>query len=96
MSTINISREAENDLDSILAYTIKEWGLDQAARYLGVLEAAFELLGSNPLMGHGCDKLRAGLRRYEVESHVVFYLPETDGVFIVRVLHAHMLPSRYI
>ncbi len=95
MPTVRISLEAENDLDCILAHTVKEWGTHQADRYFGVLEAAFELLAANPLMGGGCDKLHPGLHRFEVESHVVFYLPEPDGVFIVRVLLEHMLPTRY-
>jgi toxin ParE1/3/4 len=39
-----------------------------------------------------CDSLSSGLRRFNVEKHVVFYLQRTDGILIVRVLHQRMLP----
>jgi plasmid stabilization system protein ParE len=34
------------------------------------------------------------LRRFEIGSHVVFYLVETGGILVVRVLHQQMLPSK--
>lgn len=91
-----ISTEAEGDIDQIVAYTIQTWGWRQADRYLGRLEDGFELLGRNPSIGRSCDSIKAGLRRFEIGRHVIFYLPEPDGVLIVRVLHETMLPSRYL
>jgi len=36
--------------------------------------------------------IRAGLRRMEHGSHVIFYRWLPEGIFIVRVLHERMLP----
>lgn len=47
-----------------------------------------------PLSGRDMTDLRAGYRRFEHESHAIFYRVEADGVFVVRVLHARMEPRR--
>lgn len=96
MPHIRISVEGESDLDSIAAYTTTNWGWRQTDKYLARLEDGFELLARNPTIGRSCDSIHAGLRRFEIGSHVVFYLPEPDGVLIVRVLHEQMLPSKYL
>jgi toxin ParE1/3/4 len=93
---VRISTEAENDIDQIASYTISNWGTAQADRYLNKLEDGISALGNNPLIGRPCDSLQRGLRRLEIEKHVVFYLPEPDGVLIVRVLHCTMLPTKHL
>ena len=96
MLLLRISAEAEGDIDQIVAYTIQTWGWRQADRYLGKLEEGIELLVRNPSAGRSCDSIKSGLRRFEIGRHVIFYLPGSDGVLIVRVLHERMLPSRYL
>jgi toxin ParE1/3/4 len=93
---IRISVEGESDLDNIAAYTTTNWGWRQTDKYLAKLEDGFDLLARNPTIGRSCDAIRAGLRRFEIGSHVVFYLPEPNGVLIVRVLHEQMLPANYL
>jgi len=92
---VRISLEAENDIDQIAAHTTGEWGLRQTDRYLSQLEDGLNLLAGNPAMGRSCDSIRKGLRRFEIGKHVVFYLAEPDGIFVVRVLHQRMLPANY-
>jgi toxin ParE1/3/4 len=92
---LRVSAEAETDIDEIVAYTIATWGPEQGDIYLAKLETGLNLLVTNPNIGRLCDSLQKGLRRFEIEHHVAFYMPEPDGVFVVRVLHQTMLPSRY-
>jgi len=93
---VRISGEAEADIDRIADYTTSTWGWRQTNQYLAKLEDGFDLLAQNPSIGRSCDSIRAGLRRFEIGRHVVFYLPESDGVLVVRVLHQQMLPNNYI
>ena len=95
MSQVRISAEAEQDIDRITAYTASTWGLSQTAKYLTRLEETFDLLAKNPLLGRPCESIRTGLRRFEMRRHVIFFLAEADGVFVVRVLHQQMLPTNY-
>ena len=96
MPQVRISGEAEADIDRIADYTTSTWGLRQTNQYLAKLEDGFDLLAQNPSIGRSCESIRAGLRRFEIGRHVVFYLPESDGVLVVRVLHQQMLPNNYI
>ena len=96
MPQVCVSVEAEADIDQIADYTTSTWGWRQADRYLAALEDGFDLIAQNPSLGRSCDRLRTGLRRFEIGSHVVFYLPEPEGVLVVRVLHQRMLPDKYI
>jgi len=94
MGSVQISVKAEADIDSIVEYTKEQWGPRQADEYLSRLEDGFALLFRNPLAGRPCDSVRAGLRRFEVGKHVVFYLPTADGILIARVLHQRMLLAK--
>jgi toxin ParE1/3/4 len=94
-SGVRISEEAECDLDQIVAFTTAAWGWRQAQKYLNKMEDCFELLAGSPSIGRRSDSILEGLHRFEIGSHVVFYVPELGGVLIVRVLHEQMLPAKY-
>lgn len=96
MPPFRISVEAEADLDSIAAYTTSTWGWRQTNQYLAKLEDGFDIIAQNPSIGRSCDAIRAGLRRFEIGEHVVFYLTEPDGVLVVRVLHQRIMPGKYV
>ena len=96
MAHLRISNEAEEDIDKITAHTTATWGWRQTDRYLAKLEDGFILLAKNPSIGRTADVLQVGLRRFEIGEHLVFYVAETGGVLIVRVLHERMMPGKYL
>jgi toxin ParE1/3/4 len=89
-----VSKEAEEDIDQIAAYTTNVWGWRQVDLYLAKLEESFQLLAQNPSIGRSCDAILAGLQRFEVGKHVVFYRTEPRGIRILRVLHQQMVPAK--
>ncbi len=95
MAKFRLSRRPEADLLSIGEFTIHEWGISQAARYLNELETCCQMLADNLALGRACDYIRPGLRRHEHGKHVLFYRQERDGVVISRILHQRMLPDRH-
>jgi toxin ParE1/3/4 len=94
MLRVDVSVEAEEDVDLIAAYTTRTWGWRQANVYLARLEDGFDLLAKSPSIGRSCDSIRPGLRRFEIGKHVVFYLAQADELLIVRVLHQQMIPTK--
>jgi toxin ParE1/3/4 len=94
MLQVDVSIEAEEDIDQITAYTTRTWGWRQTNRYLAKLEDGFEILALNPSIGRSCDSIRPGLRRFEIGKHVVFYFVEPDEILIVRILHQQMIPTK--
>ena len=96
MPTYRLSRLARLDLIEIADYTVDTWGLEQADRYVDGLVGCFERLARTPGIGRPCDRIRPGYRRVEHEMHVVIYRADRDSVFISRILHQRMLPSRHL
>lgn len=95
MAKFRLSRRAEADLLSIGEFTLREWGISQAASYLGEIETCCQILADNPSLGRRCDYVRPGLRRHEHGKHVLFYRRDSDGILISRILHQRMLPDRH-
>jgi toxin ParE1/3/4 len=85
---------ARRDLVEQFVYLAGEAGLDTAERFLTCAEASFNDLARQPLIGapltqHHPDL--ATMRKWRIndfENHLIFYIPHSDGVTIVRVLHA--------
>lgn len=90
MASYRLSNKADNDIAEHYEYGILNFGLGQAREYLLGLHQKFQTLAENPLLGRSATEIKADLRRLEYGSHVVFYLPEQDGVLIVRVLRKEM------
>ena len=95
MASFRFSQRAEADLLGIGAYTLRNWGEEQAVRYLGDLERCCQMLADNPGLGRNCDHVRPGLRRMETGRHVVFYREDARGILVSRILHERMLPERH-
>lgn len=90
-----ISSRAEKDLSEIADYTIEVFGEAQAKTYWDGLEQAFQMLAKHRRRGQELEHIHHGLRRWPYQSHIVYYIPEAEGILIVRVLHQRMdAPSR--
>jgi len=55
MLQVDVSLEAEEDIDEITTYTTSTWGWRQTNHYLAKLEDGFTLLAQNPTVGRPCD-----------------------------------------
>ena len=96
MAAYRLSRQAALDLDEIYEYTTLNFGLTQAQSYLNGLHERFGFLAQQPMLGRSAGQVAPNLRRYEYRSHVVFYVPHSEDVLIVRVLHQNMdVPTHF-
>jgi len=55
MADFRLSSQADSDLGGIAIYTIENFGIEQARRYRDGLEAGFQNLADNPLLGHSAE-----------------------------------------
>ena len=85
---------AEQDLAGIWQYTQRQWGVEQAHRYIDALTACFITLARSPKTAPACDHIRAGYRCRSVERHVVYFKIAPNGITVVRVLHERMDAGR--
>ncbi|KWV95321.1 type II toxin-antitoxin system RelE/ParE family toxin [Erythrobacter sp. AP23] len=96
MRELRLSRKAAGDVANIADYTIAGFGVDQARRYRDQLQACFDSLLVNPMLGRSAEEVSPGLRRIRQQAHVVFYLADEDHILIVRVLHHRMDFERHL
>lgn len=84
------SARARRDIKGISRRSRANWGIDQAIRYSEALDSAFRRLVEFPDLGRERSNVEAGVRIFPVETHLVLYLVEPDGILILRVVHQCM------
>lgn len=91
MAKYKISRLAELDLEDIWNYTVYEWSVEQAEKYLDGLFSCFDGLAEGHIVGKSIDYVRLGYRKTLFGKHYIFYkLSASETVEIIRVLHIRM------
>jgi toxin ParE1/3/4 len=78
---------ALEDLEAIWRYTVEQWGIDQAERYLTALFTCFDDLAINPELGRKRDEVKPGYRSFPQGRHVVFYTIVPTEIEIIGVVH---------
>ena len=96
MARFHLTPTAHASLASIGRYTEETWGRRQRDAYLGALDARFRELADAPLQGSARDDLGADLRSFPEGKHVIYYLPRTQDIVIVDVLHVRMDPALHV
>jgi plasmid stabilization system protein ParE len=87
MSRIRFTVSAENDLLE-LWLSIAEENLVAADESLDSIKATASLVDTQPNMGRARPELSDGLRSFPTRTpYIIFYLPNEDGLLVVRVLH---------
>jgi toxin ParE1/3/4 len=95
MASILITPAAENDLVNIWLYIARD-NQDAADRVYQAAEKTFESLLAAPRMGILYQTKRPqleGMRFFPIskfQNYVIYYREHSQGIEIVRVLHAHM------
>ncbi|MEO8319939.1 MAG: type II toxin-antitoxin system RelE/ParE family toxin [Bradyrhizobium sp.] len=80
------SPQAEIDITAIWNF-IAEDSITAADALINRIEGAFDTLASNPLAGRARDNLASNLRSLPVGSYIIFYLPLSDGINVIRVMN---------
>lgn len=93
---LRLSREAENDLVEIAAFTQERWGDEQAEAYLRQLDQRLKLLCKRPESGRENSAIKRGYWRALEGRHVVYYRFSDKTLDVIRILHERMLPERHL
>lgn len=91
------SPKAQDDLGAIWDYTVQQWGVDQAERYIrDIQDAIWELVaGTKP--SQPIEDIRAGYRKALIGVHLLLFRVEDTGIInIVRILHSRMDTERHL
>ena len=59
-----------------------------ADAWLKRIENTFDMLAQTPMVGRARDDLSMNLRSFPVGRYIIFYIPMSDGVEVVRVMNS--------
>lgn len=90
---LRLSVEARNDLREIATYGIANFGPRQSRAYIQRIIAVLHTIATHPRIGWSVGAIDDELRRFSYASHVIFYRPRAEGVFIVRIVAMVQLKS---
>ena len=90
MSVVILSPRAKLDLGEIWDYTLSQWGIEQAEKYVRDLWSAMEQAASDPAKSVDIGDVRRGYRKVRSGSHVIFFTMTAAGIDVVRILHKRM------
>ena len=86
MAVIVLQPRAKADLSDIWQFMAEDSD-DQADAFIDLIDQKFQLLAQQAWLGRRLEELAEGLRSFPAGRYVIFYLPISGGVQIVRVLH---------
>ncbi len=92
MPKIEFADEARRDIESIVAYTIENWGADQAKRYVHGLQETCLRLAELPTIGKLAEWLAPNLRSFPYQSHVIYYRGTDEGIVVIAIIHKRQEP----
>lgn len=84
------STQASRDVESIYLYGFINFGEEQADLYSLRMLRCVDILCANPEIGRLDIRVNPAVRRFDFESHVIFYDIEAGSIIIVRILHRSM------
>lgn len=91
MSNYRLTRLAEQDLVQIWDYTVQEWSVKQASKYIDGLLSSFDGIAEGKIKGKAIDSIRKGYQKTLHGKHYIFFRFSTDDIVeIIRVLHVSM------
>ncbi len=90
MASYRVSNAAKADIKKIGSYTQRKWGREKRRQYLADLQDKFTLLAENPLMAREDDSFTPPVRLCPHAQHLIVYITDDTGVYILRILHGSM------
>ena len=86
---LRLSLRAKFDIKRIYLNGARSFGVRQADTYQTGLLDTLKLIASNPLLAHERLGFSRPVRIHQYQSHLIAYSLDEQGVWVVRILHAH-------
>lgn len=84
---LDLTEEARGDLDDILAYSVKNWGVDRGFAYVEDIRDVMDDMLERVSPGGAAEDVASGLRRQLAGSHSIWFRLVGERLLVLRVLH---------
>lgn len=91
MARYRLSHSADQDFFEIYIYGAQTFGVKQAEAYVAGMQVRFQDIADTPRLYPAVDSIRPGYRRSVYGVHAIYYLEDSAGVLIVRILRGQDL-----
>lgn len=85
-----IRQQALQDLDEIWLYSVQQWSVAQADKYIHALFERFAWLAENPSCGKRRDDIKVGYYCFVEGKHLIFYKILGSVIEIIGLPHQRM------
>ena len=82
-----LSARAEQELATIYAQSVSEFGVVQADSYAAGLRDTLTLLAAHPQIAREREELASRARAYRYKAHMIVYRQHDDGIVVIRLPH---------
>jgi len=96
MRKLEVSKQSKQEIIDIKEYTSLNWGQKQSNKYIAELYNTINLLVQNPLIGINRVDLLSETYSFPHDRHMIYYKFDKKNLFIMAVLHQHMLPKEQL
>lgn len=96
MRGFRLTSDAQSDILEIRRFTVSQWGVDQAQRYLAEFRRAMQLLAETPSLGKARPDVGLHVSSFPHASHVIYYIVHEQQLVVFAVLHKRMVPARHL
>ena len=86
----SLRQHAQDDLESIWLYSYREWGAEQADKYIQSLLSRFVWLSENAQLGKQRPEIKPGYYCFPEGMHLIFYKVIRSGIDIIGIPHRSM------
>lgn len=94
--SVRFSPAAEADIEGIWDFTVERWGRDQAVRYIRDIKATSAGIADGRIHVRSADDIREGYKQAACGAHMIYFLDDSDGIAVIRILHQSMDVDRHI
>lgn len=89
-SRVVLTREATDDLGSIVLFSVGTWTKDEARYYFDIISNAFEHIAQEPTTCSLHDGIPGNVFEHDVGRHSIYFRRENGMVHVLRLLHWDM------
>ena len=95
MKAVKLTPKASQDLEDIWYYSYRQFGEEQADRYINQVSRIFQVLSENNI-GTPRPELGEHICALPVERHMIYFLQTDYDVIVIRVLNQHQDADRHL
>ena len=93
---LDLTEEARTDLDDILAYSVKNWGVYRGFAYVEDIRDVMDVMLERVSPGGAAEDVTTGLRRQFAGSHSIWFRLNGERLVVLRVLHQSRDAGRWV